>query len=37
MGPQVGLVGEANQRRSRAQRDKRVVCERPGVGVRVAA
>lgn len=30
MGPQAGLVGEANQRRSRVQRDKKMVWERLG-------
>lgn len=32
-GPNVGLVGEANQRRCRVQRDKKMVWERPGVCV----
>lgn len=34
-GANVGLAGEANQRRCRVQRDKKMVWERPGVCVYV--
>lgn len=37
MGPMLGFVGEANQRRRRVQRDKKVVWERPGVCVSACA